>query len=124
MRPELSWSHYRLLIRIEEKPIRDFYICESINQHWSTRKLDRNISSQYYHRIIANQVEKSKDASEKIITNLSYIKNPYVLEFLDLPTHILPKEKDLEKAIISQLQIFTGIRKRLCICCAAKINSN
>ena len=51
--PELSWSHYRLLIRIENERTRQFYLNEFIGQHWSVRKLDRNISSQYYQRNLA-----------------------------------------------------------------------
>ena len=105
VRPELSWSHYRLLIRIEKQKVREFYIIESISQHWSTRKLDRNISSQYFQRIIANQkIDKKKE--ENTFSNLDFIKNPYVLEFLNLPANLTHKEKDIEKAIIQHLQNF------------------
>jgi len=102
--PELSWSHYRLLIRVENIEIRRFYMTETIQQHWTTRKLDRNISSQYCQRILANQ--SSKEIGEPINVNLDFIKNPYVLEFLNLPANLTHKEKDLETAIIKHLQQF------------------
>ena len=106
VRPELSWSHYRLLIRIEKEDIRLFYIKEAIEQHWSTRKLDRNISSQYFQRILGNQSSKELTTENQPKNNLYFIKNPYVLEFLDLPTNLTHKEKDIEKAIVQHLQSF------------------
>jgi len=102
--PELSWSHYRLLIRIENIETRRFYMTETIQQHWSTRKLDRNISTQYFQRILANQ--SSKEIGAVTNANLDFIKNPYVLEFLNLPANFTYKEKDLEAAIIKHLQQF------------------
>jgi predicted nuclease of restriction endonuclease-like (RecB) superfamily len=108
LRPELSWSHYRLLIRIENSKARQFYITEAIQQHWSTRKLDRNISSQYFQRILAHQ--PTKELPQAIGTtshnHLDFIKNPYVLEFLNLPANLNHQEKDLEAAIINHLQQF------------------
>jgi len=106
VRPELSWSHYRLLIRIEKEDIRLFYIKEAIEQHWSTRKLDRNISSQYFQRILGNQSSKELTTENQPKNKLYFIKNPYVLEFLDLPTNLTHKEKDIEKAIVQHLQSF------------------
>lgn len=105
VRPELTWSHYRLIIRVENKNVRTFYIQETIEQHWSTRKLDRNISSQYYQRILANQNSK-KQINKQQNQHLDFIKNPYVLEFLNLPANLTHKEKDVEKAIITHLQTF------------------
>ena len=106
VRPELSWSHYRLLIRIEKEDVRRFYIQEAIEQHWSTRKLDRNISSQYFQRVLANQSSKKLATEDESKSNLDFIKNPYILEFLDLPANLTHKEKDIEKAIIQHLQSF------------------
>ena len=106
VRPELSWSHYRLLIRIEKEDVRLFYIQEAIEQHWSTRKLDRNISSQYFQRILGNQSSKELTTENQPKSNLDFIKNPYVLEFLDLPANLTHKEKDIEKAIVQHLQSF------------------
>lgn len=106
VRPELSWSHYRLLIRVEDKTVKQFYLKESISQHWSTRKLDRNISSQYYQRILSNQSNKEIASETNELSKLDFIKNPYVLEFLDLPANLTHKEKDIEKGIIAHLQTF------------------
>lgn len=106
VRPELSWSHYRLLIRIEKEDVRRFYIQEAIEQHWSTRKLDRNISSQYFQRMLVHQDGQGSVSKNQKINNLEFVKNPYVLEFLDLPAHLAHKEKDIEKAIIQHLQSF------------------
>ena len=106
VRPELSWSHYRSLIRVENEAARMYYLKEAIAQHWSTRKLDRNISSQFFQRMLSNQ--NSIQAPKKIeeINNLDFIKNPYVLEFLNLPADLTHKEKEIEKAIIHHLQSF------------------
>lgn len=106
VRPELSWSHYRLLIRIEKEDERMFYLKETIEQHWSTRKLDRNISTQFFQRIIANQNTRELNAKNKDESKLDMIKNPYVLEFLDLPANLTHKEKDIERAIITHLESF------------------
>lgn len=106
VRPELSWSHYRLLIRVEEERVRLYYLKESISQHWSTRKLDRNISSQYFQRILSNRHSEEIGKTTDTPSKLEFIKNPYVLEFLDLPAHLTHKEKDVENAIIAQLQNF------------------
>ena len=102
LRPELSWTHYRLLIRVENTDARNFYIQETIDQHWSTRKLDRNIGSQYFQRTLAHQQNKIADMP----VHYEFIKDPYVLEFLDLPNNLTHKEKDIENAIIKQLQQF------------------
>lgn len=105
VRPELSWSHYRLLIRIENPQERQFYINEAISQHWSTRKLDRNLSTQYFQRILANKPKADAKTADKL-PGTDFIKNPYVLEFLDLPANLTHKEKDVEAAIVRHLQEF------------------
>ncbi|MCK9561534.1 MAG: PDDEXK nuclease domain-containing protein [Bacteroidales bacterium] len=106
VRPELSWSHYRLLIRVENETTRKYYLNESISQHWSTRKLDRNISSQFFQRMLSNQDATQKTEKEDVIDNRDFIKNPYVLEFLNLPANLTHKEKEIEKEIINHLQLF------------------
>lgn len=106
VRPELSWSHYRLLIRIASKKARLFYLKEAIEQHWSTRKLDRNISSQFFQRMLSNQNTIQEIEKTENFGNLDFIKNPYVLEFLNLPANLTHKEKDIEKAIIAHLESF------------------
>ncbi len=106
LRPELTWTHYRLIIRIEDETARQYYITESITQHWSTRKLDRNISTQYFQRIIANKTKQLTNSKEVNNTNSYFIKDPYVLEFLNLSSSITHKEKDIENAIIKHLKQF------------------
>lgn len=106
VRPELSWSHYRLLIRVENETEREYYLNESISQHWSTRKLDRNISSQFFQRMLSSQDTTQSIEKEGIIDNRDFIKNPYILEFLNLPANLTHKEKEIEKAIINHLQSF------------------
>lgn len=106
LRPELTWSHYRLIIRIEDNNARNYYINEAINQHWSTRVLDRNIVSQYYYRILAHKTTEPLIENDSTNNTLSFIKDPYVLEFLNLPNTLGHKEKDIEKAIIQHIKQF------------------
>tara|TARA_R110000737_G_C14535329_1_gene477988 strand:- start:59 stop:1039 length:981 start_codon:yes stop_codon:yes gene_type:complete len=106
VRPELSWSHYRLLIRVENKKARQFYVTESIGQHWSTRKLDRNIGSQYYNRILSSKSQSQITKEDVSPSKLDFIKDPYILEFLELPPNLTHKEKDIEDAIIAHLHNF------------------
>ena len=109
---ELSWSHYRLLMRINEPTRRNFYICECIESGWTVRQLNRQITSFYYERLLATQ----KDGKERVAneihvlepkTSVDYIlKDPYILEFLDIreSKHFL--ESELEQALIDKLQDF------------------
>ena len=104
---ELSWSHIRLIMRLDSEDAREYYLNESRTQGWSVRVLERNIRSGYFKRLLSSQkhsitvTEKTKAfASEEII------KDPYVLEFLDLPENPTPKETSIESAIISNLQAF------------------
>ena len=91
LRPELSWSHYRLLIRVTNEKARTYYMLEASNQYWSYRTLERNYSTLYYERLLSSNDKGPviKEMTEK--TNrfeqdqLEFIKNPYVLEFLQLP---------------------------------------
>jgi predicted nuclease of restriction endonuclease-like (RecB) superfamily len=105
LRPELTWTHYRLLIRIENDAERNFYIAETIQQHWSTRVLDRNISTQYFQRLLSHKTKTSEEIKETPL-NHHFIKDPYVLEFLNLPGNLTHKEKDIENAIIRHLKQF------------------
>lgn len=110
LRHELTWTHYRLLLRVENQNARGFYIIESINNNWSTRELDRQINSLLYERLcLSKDKEKVKELSLKgqIIEKPSdLIKDPYVLEFLDLKENASHHEKELEKALLDKLQRF------------------
>ena len=111
VRPELTWTHYRTLMRVEEEHIRKFYMEEAIKGNWSVRQLERQISTCFYSRLIAN---KSKleliDINEsKVLDNYSpnmVIKDPYMLEFLGLENKTNYMEKELEDALINHLQKF------------------
>jgi len=110
LRDELSWTHYRLFLKIEKENARDFYLIETINNKWSTRELERQINSLLYERIALSQdkaevLELSKKG-QKIQQPRDIIKDPYVLEFLDLKENKKFLEKDLEQALIDKLQQF------------------
>lgn len=112
LRGELSWTHYRLLLKLENDSIREFYMEEAIEGNWSTRTLERQIYSLYYQRILmTNKTSRSlvkKEAEEKKVELKpeDIIKDPYVLEFLNLnPNHKL-YEQELEQVIIDKLQDF------------------
>ena len=112
LRHELSWSHYRLLMRIDDETRRGFYLNECAESNWSTRQLERQINSFFYERLLATQND-SKDSVRAEIglvepnTDPQYIlKDPYILEFLDLKENKAYYEKDLEKALIDNLQEF------------------
>ena len=107
---ELSWSHYRLLMRISDETVRTFYMEECVKSAWSVRQLERQINTMYYQRILAS---RDKDAVAGEIQRLEpkpeyekIVKDPYVMEFLQIQpdTHVF--ESDLEQALIDHLQQF------------------
>ena len=107
---ELSWSHYLLLMQIRNDVERDFYTQEAIKSNWSVRQLDRQINTMYYKRILARR-DKESVAAEIQTTEPKpeyeqIIKDPYVLEFLDLPANEHYYESTLEQALIDHLQKF------------------
>ena len=108
----LRWTHFRSLLRVEDPNARLWYMEEAANENWSSRTLDRNISSQYYHRLLASQNKAPVVAEMKEITapmqadKLEFIKNPVVAEFLGLASNPGFTETKLEKSIISHLQNF------------------
>ncbi len=112
LRRELTWTHYRLLMKVENRKARDYYIGEAIAENWSTRALERQINSLYYERIISSKNKEEVEAEAANNTKKlaghphDFIKDPYVLEFLDIPANSGYLEKDLEKGIIQKLQHF------------------
>ena len=104
----LSWTNIRTIIRIDDKKERDYYFKESAEQNWTSRQLERNIKSGYYHRILSTQENSSNEEKclPAVIDTKEFIKDPYVLEFLDLPENIEGRESALESALISNLQKF------------------
>ena len=108
----LSWSHYRVLLQVEDKAARDWYEKEAAEQTWSVRTLQRNISSQYYYRMLRTQKKEHVEREMKELTasyqndKLEFIKNPVVAEFLGFSQNTDFTESDLEKSILSNLQKF------------------
>lgn len=107
---QLSWSHYRVLMRISDDKRREWYTDECAKSGWSVRQLERQINTMFYERLLSS---KEKDAvAEEIQTTEpkpeyeKIIRDPYVLEFLDLPANPHFYEKDLEQALIDHLQNF------------------
>lgn len=106
LRPDLSWTHYRILLRVEDPRARDYYMTEAATQGWGTRQLERNIQSAYYLRLIKNRLPQPAQPSVEPITPQDIIKDPYIMEFLgfDIPASF--SENQLETAILSKLQHF------------------
>jgi predicted nuclease of restriction endonuclease-like (RecB) superfamily len=104
---ELSWSHIRLIMRLDSENARNYYLNESRAQGWSVRVLERNIRTGYFERLLSSQKPAltATEQTDAIMTE-NLIKDPYVLEFLDLPENLTAKESSLESAIISHLQEF------------------
>lgn len=107
---KLSWSHYLELIKIDEEPKRNFYLNECINSRWSVRELERQIGSLLYERLVlsANK-QKVLELAEKgheLKTSKDLVKDPFVLEFLDIKENTEYLESDLEKNILEHLKEF------------------
>lgn len=108
----LSWSHYRTLLQVKDPEARDWYEKEAAEQTWSVRTLQRNISSQYYYRMLGTQKKELVESEMKELTapyqndKLEFIKNPVVAEFLGFSQNTDFTESDLEKSILSNLQKF------------------
>lgn len=110
LRTELSWTHYRLLLKVEKPEAREFYEREAAEANWSTRQLERHINSFFYERALLSQ-EKQKFLTESRRTAekqeiLDFVKDPFVLEFLGLRESQKYLERDLETAILDHLQEF------------------
>ncbi|MFC6095196.1 YhcG family protein [Flavobacterium qiangtangense] len=110
LRSQLSWTHYRTLIRLDSEDKREYYIAETTKNNWSVRQMERQINSQLFERLLLSNDKESVLAvarNEKLPTNPSeIIKDPMVLEFLGLRRESAYYEKDLEQAIITNLQDF------------------
>lgn len=112
LRRELTWTHYRLLLRVEKPKARAWYMNEAADQNWSSRALNRQINSLYYERLLMSRDKKPvvKEMREQTASLApapqDFIKDPYVLEFLGLKDNADFLESDLEHAIIGKLQAF------------------
>ena len=107
---QLSWSHYLELIKVEEEAKRKFYMKETINSRWSVRELQRQIGSLLYERLsLSANKEKVLELAEKgheIKISKDLVKDPFVLEFLDIKENTDYLESDLEKNILEHLKEF------------------
>ena len=110
--PLLSWSHYRTLVQVHDPVAREWYAKEATEQTWSVKTLQRNIASQYYHRLLQSQSKELVEGEMKEITaeyqadKLEFIKNPVIAEFLGLGQNVSFTETELEASIISNIQKF------------------
>lgn len=100
LRQELSWSHYRLLSRINEAYKRNYYLNESVVANWNSRELQRQINSHAFERVVKHLPNEEKPTVQNLI------KDPYIFEFLGLPTETKNTERSIETAIINHLQSF------------------
>ena len=106
----LSWSHYRLLLKVDSSANRDFYEIEAIKSNWSVRELERQINSLLFERLAKSKdkagLMKLATKGQEIITPSDVFKDPVVIEFLGLPESPRLVESDLEQALIDNLQSF------------------
>jgi predicted nuclease of restriction endonuclease-like (RecB) superfamily len=110
LRAELTWTHYRLLLRVENEKARGFYLAEAAENRWSTRELERQINSLLYERLaMSKDKDRALDLSTRglvVAEPKDVIKDPYVLEFLGLRESPSYLESDLEQALIDKLHDF------------------
>ena len=110
VRDKLSWTHYRLLLKVENEKAREFYADECAKANWSTRQLERQITSFFYERLLASRDKESvkqeifqKEPSKR---PEDFIRDPYVLEFIGVKQDAAVYESSLETALINELQKF------------------
>ncbi len=105
LRSLLSWTHHRCIMRVDDEPARKYYLEECAKQNWSSRTLERQIQTQSYQRLLSTQKEEVSTSNQNR-NKLSLLKDPYVLEFLNLAEGSELREKELETALINDLQTF------------------
>lgn len=100
LRHELSWTHYRLLSRLDSEQKRSYYLEESITRNWNSRELKRQINSLAFERVVKHLPQNEKPTVQNLI------KDPYIFEFLGLPSDTRNTEFAIETAIIDHIQKF------------------
>ncbi len=111
LRSELSWTHYRLLLRVKNATARNWYVTECIANHWSTHALDRQIGSLYYERLLSSSdkqpvIQEAKEKTAPLQLEVKdFLRDPYILDFLNLP-HTSVLESTIEQGLINNLQKF------------------
>ena len=112
LRHELSWTHYRLLLRIEDESARQWYMHEAADQNWTTRALERQMGTLYYERLLASQDREAvrEEAREKLTSAImsprEFVRDPVLLEFLGLPGTGRLLESQMEDALLNNLRAF------------------
>ena len=110
--PNLTWTHFRSLLRVPDEKARLWYLNEASRESWSVRTLDRNIGSQYYQRLLASQHKDAVKTEMETLTapmqadKLEFIKNPIIAEFLGMNNNSDFTENQLEQSILNHLQKF------------------
>lgn len=105
LRSQLTWTHWRIVMRVEDKTARDYYIRECAEQGWNTRQLERNIATQSFARMLASPAVATSAEAAPPHRPVEFIKDPYVLEFLGLP-ETNSSERSLEDALVARLRDF------------------
>jgi predicted nuclease of restriction endonuclease-like (RecB) superfamily len=104
LRRELSWTHWRLIMRVENPQAREYYIEETARQQWTSRVLERAIETRSFERLL--KAPELATVATREPNPLHLLKDPYILEFLDLPESVEPGERQLEDALIIRLRDF------------------
>ncbi|MDR2234129.1 MAG: PDDEXK nuclease domain-containing protein [Tannerella sp.] len=102
----LTWTNIRMIMRLENKAEREYYIKEASEQNWSSRLLERHIRTGYYRRLLSTQQREIPVSRSEKYSPADFIKDPFITEFLDLPEDMKGKESVLETALINNLQKF------------------
>jgi len=109
LRSQLSWTHHRTIMRLEDEKARDYYIRQCEKENWSSRALERQIQTKTYQRLLSTEPQadkQSNDLGRKDGGIFTHLKDPYILEFLKLPEDPMVQERELETALINDLQKF------------------
>lgn len=106
---KLTWSHNRLIMRVENEGARTYYLNEAAEQNWSVRTLERNINTFYYHRLLSSNDKAINQADSNLLEKQrpeDFIKDPYIFEFLNIEQPATANESEIETALIENLQQF------------------
>lgn len=109
LRSKLTWTHLRLIMRVDSPAAQDYYIRECEEQNWSTRTLERNINTLYYQRLLTSQNKREDLLHSRTLEKTQagdFVKDPYVFEFLNIPQPVTATEQAIEAALIENLKQF------------------
>ena len=105
LRSNLTWTHHRLIMRVENPKAREYYLKECADQQWSTRVLERNINTFSYQRLLSTNSAVERQLSD-VLSPADFVKDPYVFEFLNIPQPVEASEKEIETALLNDLEKF------------------